>query len=155
LELIEWIEDMTTILRLFGAFFLAFVAAQLQLTQCAPQYPYPVNDPYYYDRTNYHQDQHHRREEPETGFRFEPETVMTGAKSAAKTTRAMADLLDSQGINFLSLFSEYGSPGKEVFWIVANWLERSERSEFLGFASKKMIKRTLVPQNTYLGWQKL
>ena len=54
-----------------------------------------------------------RRQQAETdmGFQFEPAKVMKGARNAAKTTRVMADLIDTRGTDFLSLLGDYTSQG--------------------------------------------
>ena len=71
----------------------------------SPQYvqsPYPMQYPRSIN-TN-------RREE-NLGWNFEPHEVMTGAKNAASMTRGMADLIDTRGQDFLSLFNDYSTTG--------------------------------------------
>ena len=64
--------------------------------------PYPIQYPRFIN-TN-------RREE-NLGWNFEPHEVMTEAKNAASMTRGMADLIDTRGQDFLSLFSDYSTTG--------------------------------------------
>ena len=66
-------------------------------SEAAPQY----YDPYY--------NQPYNSQLYPMGFNFEPAQVMNEAQNAAKTTRAVADLIDSRGHDFLSMVQQFSS----------------------------------------------
>ena len=76
-------------------------------------YPNDYSDPYYHTAEIRTQPLRHPQEQPrpandrredetEVGLRFNTDTMMNEAASAAKTTRNLAHLLDTRGSDFLS-----------------------------------------------------
>ena len=58
-----------------------------------------------------------QQENDGVGFKFEPRKVMTEARDAAKMTRGLADIVDTQGNDFLDLMSTFSSEGKSLSYL--------------------------------------